>query len=174
MLKEVDIFDVYHETIDKLTGEGILLVAGDPPNPMTIGWATFGHIWHKQIMTVLVRPTRYTYGIMENVRDFSICVLHDDDVKALSLCGTKSGRDTDKIKTCDFRVEKCSKAQAWFIAGSEIHFECRIVHKHKIDPDTLDPPIIDRYYPQRDFHMVYYGEILGVYLHTNADNASNV
>jgi flavin reductase (DIM6/NTAB) family NADH-FMN oxidoreductase RutF len=163
MRKEVELFDVLNETLDKLDGEGILLVAGDPPNPMTIGWGTIGHIWHKQIMTVMVRPVRYTYNLMESVKDFSVCVLPDQFRKELALCGTKSGRDIDKIIACNFTMERCAKAESYFIAESTIHFECRIVHKHLVDPATLDPAIIKRYYPLKDFHMVYYGEILGIF-----------
>jgi flavin reductase (DIM6/NTAB) family NADH-FMN oxidoreductase RutF len=163
MRNETDFFDVYRETLDKLDGDGILLVAGDPPNPMTIGWGTLGYIWHKQIMTVLVRPTRHTFNLMEKVSDFTVCVLPKRYGKELSLCGNRSGRETDKIQLCNFHMEKGLKANAFFITESEIHFECRIVHKHRLDPDTLDPAIIKRYYPKRDFHMVYYGEILGIY-----------
>ncbi len=166
MRKEVELFDVFHETLDKLDGKGILLVAGDPPNPMTIGWATIGHIWHKQIMTVLVRPVRHTFSLMESVKNFSVCVLPEPYTKALNICGTKSGRDTDKIEACNFHLEKCSKIDSFLIAEATIHFECRIVHKHFLDPATLDPAIIKRYYPLKDFHMVYYGEILGIYRKT--------
>jgi flavin reductase (DIM6/NTAB) family NADH-FMN oxidoreductase RutF len=163
MRKEVEFFDVAHETLGKLDGEGILLVAGDPPNPMTIGWATVGHIWGKQVMTVLVRPVRHTFSLMESVNDFSVCVLPDQYRKALSFCGTRSGRDTNKVEACNFTIEKCSRAASFFLAESAIHFECRIIHKHRLDPATLDPEIMKKYYPLRDFHMVYYGEILGIY-----------
>jgi flavin reductase (DIM6/NTAB) family NADH-FMN oxidoreductase RutF len=166
MLKETDIFDVFRETLDKLDGDGILLVAGDPPNPMTIGWGTIGHIWHRQIMTVLVRPTRYTYGLMEAAKDFSVCVLPDGMGNALGLCGTRSGRDTDKISACHFNLEKGLRSEAYYIRESELHIECRIVHKHRIDAALLDPSIVNRFYPLRDFHMVYYGEVLGVYRST--------
>ena len=163
MRKEIGFFDVFRETLDKLDGDGILLVAGDPPNPMTIGWGTLGYIWHKQIITVMVRPTRYTFNLMENIKDFSVCVLPDQFGKELSLCGNHSGRDTDKLALCNLHPEKCVKADAFFLAESELHFECRMVHKHPLDPATLDPAIIKRYYPKRDFHTVYYGEILGIY-----------
>ncbi len=163
MRRETDFFDVFRETLDKLDGEGILVVAGDPPNPITIGWGTLGYIWHRQIITVLIRPTRYTFGLMESARDFSVCVLPDRYAKTLAICGTRSGRDTDKIKLCDLHPEKGLKSDSNFIAESEIHFECRIVHKHRLDPATLDPAIIKRNYPLSDFHMVYYGEILGIY-----------
>jgi flavin reductase (DIM6/NTAB) family NADH-FMN oxidoreductase RutF len=163
MRKEVGFFDVVHETLDKLDGDGILLVAGDPPNPMTIGWATVGHIWGKQVMTVLVRPVRHTFSLMESVNDFSVCVLPDQYRKALSFCGTRSGREINKIEACNFKIEKCVRAASFYLAESVIHFECRIIHKHRLDPTTLDPAIMKKYYPQRDFHMVYYGEILGIY-----------
>jgi flavin reductase (DIM6/NTAB) family NADH-FMN oxidoreductase RutF len=163
MHKEVHLFDVYQETLGKLDGDGILLVAGDPPNPMTIGWATIGHIWNKQIITVLVRPVRHTFSLMESAKDFSVCVLPDHYRKELAFCGTKSGRDLNKIEACHLNIDKCFKADSFFIAESSLHFECRIVHKHKLDPATLDPSIIKRYYPLKDFHMVYYGEILATY-----------
>ncbi|MFZ4563469.1 MAG: flavin reductase family protein [Bacteroidales bacterium] len=163
MRNQVELFDVLKETLDKLDGNGILLVAGDPPNPMTIGWGTVGHIWHKQIMTVMVRPVRHTFSLMESVKDFSVCVLPDEYLNQLNICGSKSGRDVNKIEICNFTIERCTTADSFLIAESTIHFECRIVHKHLLDPSTLDPAIVKRYYPLKDFHMVYYGEILGIY-----------
>ena len=163
MRKQAELSDIFQETLGKLDGNGILLVAGDPPNPMTIGWATIGHIWNKQIMTVLVRPVRHTFNLMETVKDFSVCVLPDHYRKELNICGTKSGRNINKVETCNFTIEKCIKADSYFLSDATIHFECRIVHKHFLDPITLDPGIIKRYYPLKDYHMVYYGEIIGIY-----------
>ena len=88
MRKEVKLSEILNETLDKLDGDGILLVAGNPPNPMTIGWSTIGHIWNMQIMTVLVRPVRHTFNLMESGQDFSVCVLPDQYRKELNLCGT--------------------------------------------------------------------------------------
>ena len=163
MRKEVQLFEVLNETLDKLDGDGILLVAGNPPNPMTIGWSTIGHIWNMQIMTVLVRPVRHTFNLMESGQDFSVCVLPDQYRKELNLCGTRSGRDINKLEVCNLHVERCSKVDSFFISESTIHFECRIVHKQFLDPATLDPAIRKRFYPKKDFHMVYYGEIIGIF-----------
>jgi len=163
MRKSVGPFDVYHETIGKLAGNGIILLAGDPPNPMTIGWGTIGEIWHMPVFTVLVRPTRYTYGLMENSKDFTVCVLPDGYKKHLAICGSRSGRDMDKIRVCGFTIESSTHVSTPFIAQSSIHYECRIVHKHRLDPAALDRAINDKYYQTKDWHMVYYGEILGVF-----------
>ncbi len=163
MRKPADFFDVLQETLVKLENKGLLLVAGDPPNPMTIGWGTLGPIWSKNVFTVLVRPVRHTFSLMETAEDFSVCVLPDQYRKELAFCGTRSGRDTDKVKACGFTMERCLSANARFIAESDIHFECRIIHRHLLDPATLHPSIDKKYYPLRDYHMVYYGEILGIY-----------
>ena len=163
MNKAVGPFDVYHETIAQLAGNGIILLAGNPPNPMTIGWGTLGEIWHMPIFTVLVRPTRHTFGLMEQAKDFTVCVLSDRHKKHLALCGTKSGRDMDKIKVCGFTLAKSTHILTPYIAESIIHYECRIVHKHRLDPASLDPAIDTKYYQAKDWHMVYYGEILGTF-----------
>ena len=163
MRVQVELSEVFQETMTKLAGDGILLVAGDTPNPMTIGWATIGHIWNKRIMTVMVRPIRYTFGLMETFKDFSVCILPHEYHKELNFCGTRSGRDVNKLEACNLNVEKCAKVDSFFISESTIHFECRIVHKHWLDPVSLDPAIVSRYYPNNDFHMVYYGEIAGIF-----------
>jgi len=163
MFKKIKPFEAYHDTIEKLSGEGILIVAGDPPNLMTIGWGTLGVIWGKPIFTVLVRPTRYTFQLLENSHDFSVNVLPDEFKKQLSFCGTRSGKTVDKIKECGFILENGKDISTPFITQTIIYYECKIVEKNKLDPGTLDPLIIKRYYPLKDFHTVYYGEILGVY-----------
>lgn len=163
MRKEIGIFDEFKLTLDKLLGDGILLVAGNPPNPMTIGWGTIGIVWGKPVFTVFVRPTRFTYDRMEHSDSFSVNLLPDSFIRQLSVCGTESGRDTDKIEVCGFTMENGIRIPAKFIGESWIHYECKIIHKHTIDQETLETSLIRRYYPIRDFHRAYYGEIVGVY-----------
>ncbi|MCK9423978.1 MAG: flavin reductase family protein [Bacteroidales bacterium] len=163
MRKETGLFDEMHKTLDELNGNGILLVTGDPPNLMTIGWGTLGVIWHKSIFTVMVRPTRFSFEKMEKSKYFSVCILPEGFEKQLALCGSKSGRDLDKIGVCGFTMEKGIRISTPYIVESTVHYECRIVHKHRLDPGTLDTAIDKRFYPKKDYHMVYYGEILGVF-----------
>jgi len=163
MLRKIETFEAFHETMKKLSEDGVILLAGDPPNPMTIGWGTMGIIWHKPVLTVYVRPTRYTYGLIEKATDFTVCILPEPFAKQLAFCGTRSGREVNKIESCGFTLEKSALITTPYISQSSIHIECRIIHNHRLDPSTLDPEIINRFYPLKDFHMVYYGEILGVF-----------
>ncbi len=163
MLTEVDFFDICNETLGKLAGDGILLLSGVEANPMTIGWGTLGYIWNRPVMTVLVRPVRYSFELMERSEDFSVCILPADRKQELAFCGTRSGRDMDKNEKCGFNILPGIRIKTGYIDISTMHFECRIVHKHRLDPTTLDPEIVGRNYPKKDFHMVYYGEILGIF-----------
>jgi flavin reductase (DIM6/NTAB) family NADH-FMN oxidoreductase RutF len=163
MRKEVTPVSVFAETLAKMKGPGVILLAGDPANPMTIGWGTIGYIWGKWVFTVLVRPSRHTHSLMESSQDFTVNVLPDDFAEQLAFCGRKSGRDTDKVDRCGFILEPGIKVDASFIAGSAIHFECRMLQKNELLPATLDPAVTGRYYPEKDFHTVYYGEIVGVF-----------
>jgi flavin reductase (DIM6/NTAB) family NADH-FMN oxidoreductase RutF len=163
MRKEVNVKSVFDQTLEKMKGQGVILMAGDPPNPMTIGWGTIGYIWGKLIFTVMVRPSRFTFSRMESSSEFTVNLLPDRFSRQLSLCGTKSGRDIDKIAKCGFRMEQGIHVKTPHISESSIHFECRIVHKHDLLPETLDAGILKKYYPRDDFHKVFYGEIVGVF-----------
>jgi flavin reductase (DIM6/NTAB) family NADH-FMN oxidoreductase RutF len=163
MRKEVNVTTVFDEIMEKLKGSGVILMAGDPPNPMTIGWGTFGFIWGKLIFTVLVRPSRFTYSRMESSDEFTVNLMPDVFSRQLSLCGTRSGRDVDKIAICGFRLGNGIQVKTPHIRESSIHFECKIIHKHDLLKETLEMEILKKYYPGNDLHRVYYGEIVGVF-----------
>ena len=80
--------------------QNALLTAGDRDvcNTMTIGWCQLGRLWSIPVCTVYVRPERYTYAFMESHDYFTVSVLPLSDRQTAQVCGTKSGRDIDKIK----------------------------------------------------------------------------
>ena len=163
MLNETTIYDVFEETITRMKGDGVLLLAGDPPNVMTIGWGTIGHIWRRQVFIVLVRPSRFTWGLMEKSTEFTVNILDDEFNGQISFCGTRSGRNVNKIEKCGFTLTPGIYTKTPFLAESLFHYECRIIHKNDLVPETLNGEIPERYYPSGDYHRVYYGEILGVF-----------
>lgn len=157
----------YYEGVDRLykalSTDGAFLIVQDNKNRtniMTIGWATVGVVWGKPMMTVFVRPVRYTYEFIENAKTFSVSVPSVGKLKSeLALCGTSSGRMVDKIKQCGFKMIDGKLEGTKLIESCKLHYECEIVEKNIIDPKTLNNKIIENYYPNRDYHTVYYGEI---------------
>jgi flavin reductase (DIM6/NTAB) family NADH-FMN oxidoreductase RutF len=153
------------ETHARMANEGILLASLDPAgklNPMTIGWGVFGWIWGRPIFTVLVRPSRYTYGCIEATGDFTVNVQPADRKDIPSLCGTLSGRDYDKVSELDLTPLPSRHILSPGIAECSLVFECKVVHKNDILPPELPEDIKSEYYPDGDFHRVYFGRILGV------------
>ena len=133
--KEIGAFDALQETLRRLENPGALLMTGkEKPNPMTIGWGNIGIIWGKPIFVVLVRPSRFTHGLMESWPEFTVNIPSAEMEKIVTFCGTKSGRGVDKVAECDLTLEPGHKIKVPSIAECPIHYECRTVHKNDVIP----------------------------------------
>jgi len=158
------VFDNDKLLMESLYSNGVFLITGvDKPNIMTIGWATIGIIWRKPVMTVMVRPSRYSYELINSHPEFTVSIPEKNMSKELVFCGSRSGRDADKFNECNFTPEKSIAVKVPGIKECNIHYECRIVHVNKVIPENLDNKIIKQLYNEGDFHKIYFGEILGVF-----------
>jgi len=167
-INDIGIFREINETLARLNDPGGLLVAGTTnPNVMTIGWGTLGIIWGMPIFVVYVRPSRFTHELLETHPEFTVNVPRADMANEVAICGTKSGRDTDKFVECGFTLRPGNKIDVPYIAECPIHYECRTVHKNTVQHEQLVRKIRAGYYGSGDWHDVYYGEILGVYRHNS-------
>ncbi|MEA3500301.1 MAG: flavin reductase family protein [Candidatus Marinimicrobia bacterium] len=163
MREKIENFSELNLTLENLYKNGLLLMSGKNGNPMAIGWGTVGVIWHKSIFTILVRPSRYSFKLIEELPEFTVNVPTPELKKKVAYCGVKSGRDFDKIKECNFHIQKSNHISVPYIKECPIHYECKIVNKNDIINSELNDKIINRYYKTGDYHSVYFGEILGVY-----------
>ena len=163
MREKIGNFDAFQETVEKLNAGGLLLVSGDKGNPMTIGWGTVGIIWGRPVFLVLVRPSRYSFSLMETKDEFSVNVPPDGLKKEMAYCGSASGRDVDKVKECGFTLGKGKLISVPYIEECPVHYECRLIHKNSVINADLDYEIVKQYYASGDLHRIYFGEILGVY-----------
>jgi len=162
-MKKMTIESIEPQIMGRIKAGAFLIVkAGEKANVMTIGWASVGFIWSKPIMTIAVRPTRYTYGIIELAKDFSVSIPTEGMKKEIEVCGSRSGRDCDKFKECNFKTFPSIKAYSPVLAIAGIHIECKIIYKSVMDSSQL----IEEYhklYPKKDYHTLYFGEIMECY-----------
>jgi len=155
--------EFFPKVVEIMGSHGLLLGAYDAagkPNLMTIGWGTIGIVWGKPIWVVLVRPSRYTYGCIERQGCFTVNVPTRAMAEACALCGSRSGRDTDKFAACRLTAEKATTVNAPAVAQCPIVYECRVVHTNDVLPPRLAEEIRAGAYPGGDFHRVFWGEIL--------------
>ncbi|MBI9099329.1 MAG: flavin reductase family protein [Spirochaetaceae bacterium] len=163
MRKQIDIVTIMPEVLEKLTKLGLLLGSGTNCNPMTIGWGSYGIMWNKPVFTIMIRPVRHSFTLLEQHGEFTINVPSDDMRKEIGICGSQSGRDTDKLAECRFTTENSSTISVPAIKECPIHLECRIIFKNDVIAGSLPKEVIDLYYPHADLHRFYYGEILGAW-----------
>lgn len=159
-IREQDVRPFVMEQIPK--GAFLTVQAGNEKNVMTIGWALFGFVWRSSTMMVAVRNSRFTYGLMEKAEAFSVSVPTGSMEKEIELCGTKSGRKFDKLKECGWTLVPGAKARTPILDVPGYHFECRTLYKTPMDPNFFAGDI-DFFYPKKDYHTLYFGEILGCY-----------
>ncbi len=163
-MERVNYMAVAEKAMAQISKGAFLTVgAGTQLNTMTIGWATLGIIWRKPIMMVAVRDSRHTFDIIEKAADFTVSCPKDALKDELIFCGTKSGRSLDKFKECGLKTGKAQKTVSPIIQIPGTHFECKIVYKSAMDPAFLDAEYMQLLYPEKDFHTLYFGEIVDCY-----------
>ncbi len=77
----------------------MLVAAGDKDkfNMMTASWGFAGEMWGNDCMAAVIRPQRYTMEFINN-SDYFTLSFYGDNKDIHKICGSKSGRDTDKVK----------------------------------------------------------------------------
>lgn len=148
-----------------LDKEWMLLTAGnmDKSNCMTISWGAMGTMWNKPLVIVGVRPQRYTFEFMESAEDFTISAFSPDYKDKLLLCGTKSGRDIDKVNECNFSLIPSKKISSPGFDDAQLIIECRKLFSNDIiESGFCETSIIDVQYPSKDYHRMFYAEVVNI------------
>lgn len=161
--RKIDLKTLPLNPVSAIGDDWMLITAGDDTgvNTMTASWGGLGVVWGAPAATVYIRPQRYTYGFVEQQKRFSLCFF-DDRKTELSMLGTMSGRDRDKIADAGFTVE--------FLDGIPVFREARlaltaeVMYRAPLEQDRfLDPSIVSKVYPEKDFHVMYIARILAAY-----------
>jgi len=131
-------------------------------NAMVIGWGFLGCMWNRPCVIVPVRPTRYTYNFIENAPDFTLCAFPEAYKEDVLFLGTHSGRNEDKLSCTRLTPQASQAVSAPSFAEAELVIECKKIYRADLDPSCFLDPSIGRHYPLKDFHRMYYGEMVAV------------
>ena len=176
MKKEIKVFD-YGTEILKAVQTGVLLTtkAGDKVNTMTISWGTLGIEWSRPIFTCFIREGRFTRSQLDANPEFTVNIPYGEFNKAiLGFCGSKSGRDSDKIAEMGLTLVESEKISVPAIKELPLTLECRVVYRQLQDKAAVPPDFQQAFYPEavdgtfhganRDYHVAYYAEIVSAYI----------
>jgi flavin reductase (DIM6/NTAB) family NADH-FMN oxidoreductase RutF len=144
----------------------LVLAAGSFPegkyNFMTVGWGGLGVMWKKPLAMIVVRPTRHTFQFVEKSDTFTLSAFPEQHRRKLSWVGAYSGRDHDKVKESGLTPMASRFSSAPGFQEAELIIECRKSYFHDLDPMHFLDPETDSNYPKKDYHRMYFGEILAV------------
>ncbi|MBR5190961.1 MAG: flavin reductase family protein [Clostridia bacterium] len=162
MQKEINIRELKDNFVKMINNDWALLTAGKENdfNTMTVSWGGIGELWNKDVCFVFVRPQRYTYEFMEKNDYFSLSFFGGEYKKELGVCGSKSGRDIDKIAETGFSPIDLGESVGF--EQAKVNIVLKKLAYQDMKPDGFIDETIMNNYANNDFHRVYVGEIVKV------------
>ncbi|MBQ6655010.1 MAG: flavin reductase family protein [Erysipelotrichaceae bacterium] len=151
------------EVMFRLFDKGWALVSSGTPedfNTMTVSWGSLGTLWSTRIVTVYIKPCRYTHQFMEKNGCFTVSFFDEEYRRDLSVLGSKSGRDVDKVALTS--LEPVSIGESVGFKQARATILCRKIYQHDFQLGKIPDRAIERYYQQEEPHTMYIGEVIDV------------
>lgn len=158
----IDYREATVETISAMAEGRVLMISsanGRRPNAMAIGWGSAGILWNRPVFTALVRPSRHTWTLVEESGDFTINVMPPALKEFVTFCGTASGREHDKFRARDRALVPSLTVGAPTAADALCAWECRVIGRQDLAPESLGRTIREKHYAGGDYHRLFFGEI---------------
>jgi flavin reductase (DIM6/NTAB) family NADH-FMN oxidoreductase RutF len=167
-MKEISVSELQMNPMTMIAKEWMLVTAGNQDrgyNTMTASWGHLGSLWGHggglPTAVVYLRPQRYTKEFVDREELFTITVFPEEYKKALGCLGSHSGRDGDKVAVAG--LTPVFEGDYTYFAEAKLTLVCRKLYRGTIQPEGFfDQSMVDEYYPQKDFHDMYIGEIIKV------------
>ena len=143
--------------------EWMLIAAekGGKTNAMTASWGGVGIMWGKPVVFTFIRPQRYTFAFMENGDRYTMSFFDEKYRDALKFCGSKSGKDYDKVKETGLTPAFTENGSVYF-EEAKLVLECKKMYAQSLNAESIaDRESVDKWY-DNDFHKMYISEITKV------------
>lgn len=108
----------------------------EKPNVLTIAWT--GIVCTHPAMTYIsVRPSRYSYKLIQETGEFVINLPTSAMGKITDFCGMKSGAKIGKIEKCGLTLAEASEVSAPILADCPVSLECRVTQAQELGSHTM-------------------------------------
>lgn len=168
-MKKIETAQFLDQNVVELIGHQWMLIAAGTPSDlgvMTASWGGVGFLWNKPVAFVFIRPERHTYGFVESNERLTLSFFDESYRDVLQYCGTKSGRDHDKVAQTGL-LPIATPGGAVAFQQARLVVEGRKIYRTEMDPaHFLDSAVLERWYgdyPGGSMHTLYVVEIDAVY-----------
>jgi flavin reductase (DIM6/NTAB) family NADH-FMN oxidoreductase RutF len=95
------------------------------PNLITLAWV--GTVCSEPpMLSIAVRPGRYSHALIKEAQEFVVNLPRADQVQAVDVCGTVSGREQDKFAAAGLTPEPAAYVKAPLVKEFPVNLECRV------------------------------------------------
>lgn len=164
-MREFDPKELSVEAVGLWMNRWLLLTAGtlDDCNMMTVAWGSIGCMWSRPFAQIVVRPQRFTREYLERSDSFTLCSFPEKHRKDLQVLGSVSGRDGGKLAKTGLTLKASKRVAAPAYEEADLILECRKMYAQDMDPRGFLDQTIQGNYPAKDYHRIYFGEILSAF-----------
>ncbi len=109
----------------------VLVTCGDvtgEKNAITLAWVGTASS-EPPCIAIGVRPTRYSYGLIQRYGDFVVNLPRADQVPLLEYCGSVSGRTEDKFAKAGLTAVRCENVRAPMVEEFPVSIECKVKNR---------------------------------------------
>lgn len=154
------------DALNLIGKQWMLVTAGTSEsfNTMTASWGGLGWLWNKPVAFVFIRPERFTHGFIEASDCMTLSFYGEEYREALKICGTKSGRDIDKVAATGLTPVELESGNMTF-GEARLTLDCRKLFKTSMqEANFIDKELLEMWYGTHGgLHDVYVVEIENVY-----------
>lgn len=161
--KKISPTEISRNPIDIISNDWMLVSAEKEGkvNTMTASWGGVGFLWGKNIAIIFIRPQRHTKQFIDSSDTFSLTFFNKKYREDLAYCGSVSGREEDKVAKIGYKV--LHEEEVPYFEEANLAIICKNAYKQTVDPDGFyDESLIEKWYPNSDFHQIYIAEIMDV------------
>ena len=164
MLREIKKESLLLLPFEKIGKDWMLVTAGDETkhNTMTAAWGGLGVLFGLDVSYIFLRPERYTKQFVDENAGYSLCFFDETYRKALSYCGSVSGRDVDKDRECGLTV-RFDGGIPYYEEASLVLICRKVYHAPLLSEGFVDKKIDETMYRDGGYHEFYVGEIVKVF-----------
>lgn len=158
--KQIKPTEITENVFDLIGTDWMLVTAksNGKSNTMTASWGGLGIMWGKPVAFVVIRPQRYTKEFVDASNTFSLTFFSHEYNKQLGYLGRVSGREEDKITNSGLTLVDNDETP-YFEEGKLVLKLKKLFAEPLQKSSWLDPSILEKWYPEEDYHVLYIAEV---------------
>ncbi len=159
------------ESVFKLVGSDYTVITAGKPdnyNSMVASYGGWGQLFDVPVTWCFLRANRFTLEYMRKEQSYTMAYFDAPYKEQIMLFGTKSGRDTDKMKQHTLTSVQTPSGNISY-KEAKLIIECKLTEVTTVSPDDFYNQkgkdfVTDGYNEAKDYHKLVFGDISNVWV----------